>query len=239
MVVVVIEGARARARAAVTAELTAEAQRQLAEVGPAALSLRSVARAAGMVSSGVYRYFPSRDDLLTALIVEAYDELGAQAERAATRHAGKSALDRWVATCRAVRSWGVAHPHQWALIYGSPVPGYQAPPDTVVPAQRVTRALVGVVADAARDGGLRAPAADVDAVPAKLATELEQIATALDVDVALTTDELVRLLTAWSQVFGMISLELFGQTANAITAHEALFEATARTSGRLVGLRGR
>lgn len=234
----VIEGARARARAAVTAELTAEARRQLAEVGPAALSLRSVARAAGMVSSGVYRYFASRDDLLTALIVESYDELGAQAERAANRHAGKPPLDRWVATCRAVRSWGVAHPHEWALVYGSPVPGYQAPPDTIVPAQRVTRALVGVVADAARDGGLRAPAADLDAVPARLATELEQIATAVEA-VALTTDELVRLLTAWSQVFGMISLELFGQTAGAITAHEALFEATARTSGRLVGLRDR
>ncbi len=176
----VIEGARARARAAVTAELTAEARRQLAEVGPAALSLRSVARAAGMVSSGVYRYFASRDDLLTALIVESYDELGAQAERAANRHAGKPPLDRWVATCRAVRSWGVAHPHEWALVYGSPVPGYQAPPDTIVPAQRVTRALVGVVADAARDGGLRAPAADLDAVPARLATELEQIATAVE-----------------------------------------------------------
>ena len=232
-----IEGARARARAAVTAELTAEARRQLAEVGPAALSLRSVARAAGMVSSGVYRYFASRDELLTALIVETYDELGAEAERAAHRHARSAPLVRWVATCRAVRRWGVAHPHGWALVYGSPVPGYEAPQDTIVPAQRVTRALVGVVADAARDGGLRAPAAGPDAVPARLATELHQIADAIDGDAALTTDDLVRLLTAWAQVFGIISLELFGQTAGAISAHEALFEATATTSGRLVGLR--
>ncbi|MGH9272463.1 MAG: TetR/AcrR family transcriptional regulator [Ilumatobacteraceae bacterium] len=234
-----IEGARARARAAVIAELTAEARRQLAEVGPAALSLRSVARAAGMVSSGVYRYFASRDELLTALIVESYDELGAAAERAANRHARKPPLDRWLATCRAVRRWGVDHPHEWALVYGSPVPGYEAPLDTIVPAQRVTRTLVGVVADAACRGGLRTPVAGAEAVPAKLAAELEQINDVIGVEVVLTTDDLVRLLTAWSQVFGMISLELFGQTAGAITAHEALFDATARTSGRLVGLRGR
>src|SRR5829696_4717316 len=114
---VAIEGVRARARAAVRAELVAEARRQLAEVGPAALSLRSVARAVGMVSSGVYRYFASRDELLTALIVESYDALGAEVERSAARHRAKAPLDRWVATCRAARRWAVDHPHEWALVY--------------------------------------------------------------------------------------------------------------------------
>src|SRR6476620_9457729 len=68
--------ARERVRAELTAEITDAARRQLAEVGAAALSLRAVARDVGMASSAVYRYFPSRDELLTALIVEAYDELG-------------------------------------------------------------------------------------------------------------------------------------------------------------------
>lgn len=232
-----IEGVRARARVAVTEELTVEARRQLAEVGPAALSLRSVARAVGMVSSGVYRYFSSRDELLTRLIVESYDALGAEVERAAARHSAKPALDRWVATCRALRRWGVAHPHEWALVYGTPVPGYEAPRDTIVPALRVTRALVGIVDDAARAGDLHPPATPTRAVSAKLGAELRRVADELEL--ALTADDLVRSLTAWSQVFGMVSFELFGQTAGAVTAHEDLFLATSATSGRSVGLGGR
>uniref|UniRef100_UPI0003708657 helix-turn-helix domain-containing protein n=1 Tax=Saccharomonospora saliphila TaxID=369829 RepID=UPI0003708657 len=75
--------ARRRARAEVVAAITDTARRQLGEVGAQALSLRAVARELGMVSSALYRYFPSRDDLLTALIVDAYDGLGAAAEQAA------------------------------------------------------------------------------------------------------------------------------------------------------------
>ena len=78
-------GARARVRAELTEEILAAARRQLAEQGSAALSLRAVAREVGMVSSAVYRYFPSRDHLLTALIVDAYDGLGAAVERAAAK----------------------------------------------------------------------------------------------------------------------------------------------------------
>jgi AcrR family transcriptional regulator len=229
-----IEGVRARSRAAVRAELTAEARRQLGEVGPAALSLRSVARAVGMVSSGVYRYFASRDELLTALLIESYDALGAELERAAARSASKPSLDRWVRTCRSARRWAVDHPHEWALLYGTPVPGYEAPSATIDPAQRVTRPLIGIVADAARHDELDPPGVQPAVVPAKLGAELTRLAAELGT--ALTVDDLVRLITAWSQVFGMICLELFGQTAGAITAHEELFTATATTSGRLVGL---
>ncbi len=78
-----IRTARERARAELTREIKDEARSQLAAEGPQRLSLRSVARELGMVSSALYRYFPSKDDLLTALIVDAYDSLGAAAERAA------------------------------------------------------------------------------------------------------------------------------------------------------------
>lgn len=230
---VAIEGVRARARAAVAAEITAEARRQLADVGPAALSLRSIARQVGMVSSGVYRYFATRDELLTVLIVETYDALGAEVERAAARNAGKPPLDRWVATCRALRRWGVAHPHEWALVYGTPVPGYEAPRDTIGPAQRVTKALIGIVADAALRGDLRRDPSPPP-ISKKLAVDLGRIA--VELDVSLSADDLVRSLTAWSQLFGMVSSELFGQTAGAVTAHEDLFLATSTASGRLIGL---
>src|SRR3954468_22594719 len=115
-------GARARARIEVTAAIKDEARRPLAADGAAKLSLRAVARELGMVSSALYRYFPSRDDLLTALIIDAYDAIGATAEAALARAADADPLDRWIAVCRAARDWAVAHPHEYALIYGSPVP---------------------------------------------------------------------------------------------------------------------
>src|SRR3712207_2808941 len=95
---------RDRVRAEVTAEITAVARRQLAEVGAAALSLRAVAREVGMASSAVYRYFASRDELLTRLITDGYDALGAAAEVAGDP--GAAPRERWLAVCRAGRPGG-------------------------------------------------------------------------------------------------------------------------------------
>lgn len=233
-----IEGVRARARAEITAEITAEARRQLAEVGPAALSLRAVARSVGMVSSGIYRYFASRDELLTALIVEAYDALGKAAEIASRRHRSKPPLTRWVATCRVIRRWALDHPHEYALVYGSPVPGYHAPQDTIGPAERVPGALLGIADDAASNGRLRRPDGRSVSLTPKLRSELRAIALQLSAR-NLRPDDVVRLVAAWSQLFGLITFELFGQTENAVTAHDELFDTTAITMGRLVGLTDR
>src|ERR1700733_12038987 len=125
--------ARERARAEIAGEIKVEARRQLATTG-AQLSLRAVARELGMVSSALYRYFPSRDDLLTALIIDAYDAMGEVAETAIA--AGARPRVRWLAACHAIRGWALAHPHEYSLIYGSPVPGYRAPQATVGPASR-------------------------------------------------------------------------------------------------------
>src|SRR5262245_34376835 len=131
---------RGRARAEITKEIVAAGRRQLATDGAAALSLRAVARELGMVSSAVYRYVASRDDLLTLLIIEAYDALGAAVEVAAAPGRGRTPAGRFFAAGRAVRAWAVANPHEYALLYGSPVPGYQAPQDTIGPASRTTLA---------------------------------------------------------------------------------------------------
>src|SRR5689334_6273551 len=135
-------GVRARVRAEMTEEIKTVARRHLASEG-ANLSLRAVARDLGMASSAVYRYFASRDELLTALIIDAYDAVGAAAERAVRDVPGHT--EKLVAVGLAVREWALAEPHQWALIYGSPVPGYQAPPDTIGPATRVILLIVSIV----------------------------------------------------------------------------------------------
>jgi AcrR family transcriptional regulator len=230
---VTAKGVRERARAQITAEIVRAGREQLATEGAAALSLRAVARELGMVSSAIYRYVASRDDLLTLLIIEAYDALGAAAEEAAAPRRRRSPAARFVAAGRAIRTWAVAHPHEYALLYGSPVPGYEAPEDTIGPASRTTLALVGIVADAQRAGRLGRPAVPVE-VSAALHRDLDEVRRAAGAD--LPDDVVVTMIAAWTQLFGLVSFELFGQTRNVIHAHGALFDATVTAMAAAIGL---
>jgi AcrR family transcriptional regulator len=219
--------ARARVRAELTAEIKDAARRQLAEVGAPALSLRAVAREVGMVSSAVYRYFPSRDELLTALIVDAYDAVGQVAEEA-VEHAPPTVIDRWLAIARAVRRWALAHPNEYALIYGSPVPGYGAPVDTIDPAARPALAMLRIAVDGVADGEIDDCAHGptmARSVRADLAGLRRQAAPGVSDEV------LARGLAAWTQLFGTISFELFGHLHNVIHDYDAFFDHEMRRAG--------
>jgi AcrR family transcriptional regulator len=220
--------ARARVRTEITSEIKAVARRQLAQDGSAALSLRAVAREVGMVSSAVYRYFPSRDDLLTSLIVDAYDAVGAAAEEADRPRADIPA--RWLAVTRAVRAWAQANPQEYALIYGSPVPGYRAPEATVDPATRVSAALLGVVRDGVRSGAITAD--DSVSIPRSVRGDLAAIRALVADDVP--DEVLTRALFVWAEMFGAISLELFGHLHNVITDFDAYFDLQMRRAGALL-----
>jgi AcrR family transcriptional regulator len=223
--------ARERVRAELTAEITDAARRQLAEVGAAALSLRAVARELGMASSALYRYFPSRDDLLTRLIIDGYDALGATAEGADDPAAGPR--DRWLAVCRAVRGWARAHPHEYALLYGSPVPGYAAPRNTVPAASRVGIVLGRVLGDAARAGALPEPAG-----VARDRTLLSDDTVAVLGGEHPALDDAVRLraLLAWSALYGTISFELFGHFVGSVEDADRYFDAAMAELAALIGL---
>jgi AcrR family transcriptional regulator len=108
-----------------------------------------------MASSALYRYFGSRDELLTRLIVDAYDSLGAAAEASEAAVDRDDLAGRFAAVCQAVRTWALANPNEYALIYGSPVPGYVAPAATVGPATRVSALLMWIIIDAAARAGSR------------------------------------------------------------------------------------
>jgi AcrR family transcriptional regulator len=224
--------ARQRARAELTAEIKAAARDQLAAHGAAGLSLRAVARELGMVSSAIYRYFPSRDDLLTALIIDAYDALGAAAEASAST--GDDHLGRWMTLGRTIRTWAVEHPHEYALLYGSPVPGYRAPQDTVPPATRVTAVMAAMASDAAAAGRLAAPAAAPTMTPG-LAADTRRIAELLMH--GLDEAAVARCLIAWTGLFGTISFELFGHLTNVVTDHADLFDHALRELAAHLGLR--
>ena len=232
--------ARERARAELTREIKEEARRQLAATGADGLSLRAVARELGMVSSALYRYYLSRDDLLTALIIDAYNALGDAAERAIAGPA--AARERWIAAWHAVRGWARSNPHEYALIYGSPVPGYRAPEATIGPAARVPLAFVGIIRGALAAGEFTA-VDEALPVTGVLAEQADELSAALARSAAaaespgLPLDALVRAVIAWAQLFGMISFELFGQFVGSFEPADALFAHAAAQSAAFVGLR--
>ncbi|WP_433164171.1 TetR/AcrR family transcriptional regulator [Kribbella sp. CA-247076] len=224
--------ARERARAELTEEIKTIARRQLATEGAADLSLRAISRELGMVSSAIYRYFPSRDDLLTALIIDAYNALGEAAE-AAGEPLQDRPVDAWPAICAAVRDWARANPYLYALIYGSPISGYQAPQTTVQPASRVPILLLGLLDRAHADGSLVVPpdAPEPDGVLA------EQVQVLVALAPGVPPPALVRTVIVWTQLFGMISFELFGQLVGSMDPADAFFESATRQMAAFVGLR--
>jgi AcrR family transcriptional regulator len=213
--------ARDLARVELTRAILDSARRQLADVGPAALSVRAVARDLGMASSAVYRYFPSRDALLTALLVQAYDALGEAVEQADASVRDRADLrNRWRRSCHAIRDWALAQPHEYALLYGSPVPGYAAPEDTVPAAARVPLLLLTLAAEA-QERGLALATAPMP-VPRKEQRALRGIRELTDF--TIDDERLVRCLMAWENLFGHVSLELFGHMYRGVVDYDAHFE---------------
>lgn len=212
------------------ADIKRIAREQLAVQGGAALSLRAIARELGIVSSAMYRYVPSRDELLTMLIEDAYNAVGDVAEAADAACERADAAGRWKAIGTAVRDWAVASPSEYALIYGSPVPGYAAPPDrTIAPGTRVTRLLIGVISEV--DSAYAGPNPPM---PPTVIEDVRRIREGLG---ARGDDDLVaRAVLAWTAVFGLISFELFGQFEGGVHDRAAHFEHQLDRLALLIGL---
>lgn len=175
-------GVRERVRAQMTEEILTEARAQLSLTGADGLSLRAISRELGMASSAIYRYFPSREALLTQLIIDAYNAVGQAAEIAESEVLRTDLKGRFLATATAVREWALANKHEYALIFGSPVPGYAAPQDTIVPATRIPVVLIGILLEAATSGRVRELPplpANVGAAMAPLLTSIREIVDAL------------------------------------------------------------
>ncbi len=198
-------------------EIKEVARRHLAADG-ANLSLRAVARDMGIVPSALYRYFPSRDALLTALITEAYEALGAAATEAESAVPRGELRGRWLAVCHATRTWALAHPAEYGLLYGTPVPGYAAPGETTAPASTVVLLLVDVVVDGAER---LEPVPSPAPLPEYVRTDLRRL---IDQHTdELPEERLDRVFAGWTHLFGLISFEVFGRLDPLIEARDAYF----------------
>jgi AcrR family transcriptional regulator len=204
---------RDRLREQTRAEAKAIALRQIAESGPGALSLNAIAREMGMTGPALYRYFASRDDLLSELVIDGYDDLADEVERALQSVAGASCAERLRTVAMSVRAWALAQPHRYLLLFGTPVAGYDAPPEALQAARRTMSVLIAAQMQTEDPTGVAFDRLDTQFI--RWAAHDEQIAHWL-ASVAGSPDNgaaLRRGVVLWTRLHGVIGLEVAGHFA--------------------------
>lgn len=218
-----------------TATIKTTARQLLATVGAGGLTPEAVARDSALSPAEVETLFPHRDDLLTALLIDAYDESATAMERA-DRAAVDSAADsgaRLLAVARALRAWAVGHPAEFALLYGSPVPGYHAPMDTVPPAARTPAVLAGIIRAGLEAGELSPPRR---AVPGPPLTRPEAVALFGTVPDEPHQDLIERGIVLWSGLIGLLAFEVFSRTHDSVRDQAAFFDFAVAVAAEGVGI---
>ncbi|AZL06262.1 MAG: TetR/AcrR family transcriptional regulator [Brevibacterium aurantiacum] len=189
---------RQRARLETEAQITRIGNRMLDDDGLEGVSLRAIARELGIVSSAIYRYVKNRDELLTILIRDAFTAIADEVDEALTRD--ESVLTVGVT----MLAWSRRHPNRWALIYGTPIPDYQAPRDeTVVPGTRIMVTLTNLLekSSAVQTSSELPPSHALD----PLREGLRELGLEPDDQV------IVRSVTVWAALVGLINALRFGQ----------------------------
>jgi AcrR family transcriptional regulator len=211
---------RERYRAQVRGEVKQAALRQLARSGPAGLSVSAIGKELGVSGPALYRYFAGRDELLTELVIDAYDDLGEALRAAAAGAASQEPRRRLEALARVYRSWALDQPHRYRLLYGPPLPGYDAHAERLVAAS--LSGMSQLLAVLRELGDSAAPA-----LPQPLATQLTAFAGAHDPDIDPATA--LRALLIWSRLHGLVSLEIAGNFASMGIDPDQIFEAQLST----------
>jgi AcrR family transcriptional regulator len=214
---------RDRQRIATVAEIKALARQQLAEAGPGALSLRAIAREMGMASSALYRYFASYEELIGALCADAYNSVADTIGEARDSQPADDPARQWWAIGQAYRRWALDNPADFGLIFGTPIPGYQAPPELTGPAAGRFAAVPAAVYAAAVEAGAADPSRTQ--VPATIEAG-EQLAELLgDPAASYPARYVAILLCAWASLRGYLMGEVFGSLRELIGDADQLFQA--------------
>lgn len=207
---------RERAREETMTRIIELGRKQLANGGVEALNLRAIARELGIVSSGIYRYVADRAQLITLLIVDAFDELdNAVAQRDDARAQPR---ERFVEVVSAMRQWALEFPQRWGLIYGTPIVGYQAPAaETIAAGTKVSRRLAALLE--------QSTVASLGQRSRQLDADME--AAAKDMGSELSADAMEMALEAWVRIIGLINAEVFGYLGRDTLSEFAEFHARA------------
>lgn len=211
------------------------ARRLLVKVGAGGLSPEAVAQGGGLPLGDVEGVYPRRDALLTALIIDAYNASGSAMEQAdqAAVEAGASAGARLLAVTRALRRWSFENPGEFTLIYGSPVPDYHAPQDTVPPASRTPGVLAAIVRSALEAGELAPPRRAVPGPPLLLPEAVEMFG---GVPEAPFSDIIERGIVLWSNLIGLLVFQVFSRTHDSVRDEAAFFDYAIAVAAEGIGL---
>jgi AcrR family transcriptional regulator len=186
--------------------IKAIARAQMSAEGTAALSLRGIAREMNVTAPALYRYFPSRDDLITALIVEGFNALAHALAVADTKHDCERYRDRAEEIFRAYRRFAHERPVDFQLIYGNPIPGYAAPKEITVPAVIGGFIAMSRVFVEAYNAGVLHPL-PVERLSPSVVAGVQQV---IDINQAPTSVPVMySVFAAWTKVHGVVMLELF------------------------------
>lgn len=213
-----------------------QAYARLALAGPEVLRPRELAEAAGTPSEQVTSDHPDEVALFTALVIEAYQEMGAHAEQGAdqARAARHSLLEQWKSACRHVRVWAQANPEKYALIWGPPRPGYSAPPETMVVGARTAVILINLLRMAEESGSLTGRRPEDPPLSAGMLRNVENLGNGLLA--GLPNPVIARMLVAWTQFLGMVSFAVYGHVQGFADDPDGFFDYAADSMGRFVGL---
>jgi len=226
---------RERARAATIGEIKQTALDLMREQGSTDVRFTDIARAMGMTPPALYRYFADRNELLTALITDAYDDLGRTIAEARDVVPDREIGRRWLAGSQAYRQWARTEPQQFALILGLPVPGYVAPEEgpTTEAARRALAQLADLVVDALRRGRLRKPLIrEVDP-----AIEVCAMGKNEEFGAIIPPENFQAMLHAWSSLHGFASLEAYGHLNwMEPEARDALFIGQVKLAAKATGI---
>jgi AcrR family transcriptional regulator len=238
-------GRRERVRAATVQEIKETARRLLVDEGPTSVTLRAIARKMGMTAPGLYRYFPSHEDLWHDLCLDTYSEIADAIEaELATIEAGQADF-RLMAAARCFRSWAVAHPREFGLVFGMPLPGMEQITDKNLTAPEnasgMRFAMVFSRAFADVWAQHRFPVLEESELPAELASQLrayrDSVAGAGAGMADLPLGAVAMFLHAWVQLYGIVTMEVFGHLRFCLDDVDEFFEAELALIGRMLGMK--
>jgi AcrR family transcriptional regulator len=196
-------------------EVKQAALRQLADAGPAGVSVSAIGKELGVSGPALYRYFASRDELLTELVIDAYHDLADTLSAAAGRAAGQQPRARFEALARAYRSWALAQPHRYRLLFGPPLPGYDTHAHRLVEAaQAAMNLLLGVL----RELGDHTAAPPSQPLASQLSAWAQPHSPGIDPATAL------HAVLVWSRLHGFVSLEIAGNFTSMGIDPDQIFE---------------
>ncbi|HEX2903657.1 MAG TPA: TetR/AcrR family transcriptional regulator [Jatrophihabitans sp.] len=220
---------RERLRTETTAEIKEAAWAELQAAGLQDLSLRGVARRLGMAPSALYRYFDSRDALLTEIIIEAYQALGLELQASYRRATATAAPARQVflTVARAYRDWAMSHRLEYKLIFATTIPGYVGTDETKLAASLSTDVLLQIMADLVREDGLDLAAWRANLTP-DLSQRLQQWADMM-ID-PMPAAALLAALACYASLHGAINIQMYSHLPPMLADNEDLFVATINRS---------